>query len=71
MKTKELRELSIEDLKQKELDLKRELFELRNQTQLGQAQSPARFGMIKKSIARVLTLIHEKEKVENGSAKKS
>jgi len=69
MKTKELRELSKEDLQQKEHDLKRELFELRNQTQLGQAQSPARFGVIKKTIARVLTVLHEKEKVENGSAK--
>lgn len=61
MKTKELRELGVEELGQKEKALKKELFELNYQRKMGTVEKPARFRKIKKDIARILTLLNERE----------
>lgn len=62
MKPSELREVTKDDLKQKELDLRKELFNLRFQQATGEIENPMRIRSIKKEIARILTIITEKKK---------
>lgn len=62
MKIRELRELSVEDLKQKELELKDQLFKLRFQKSLGQLDNPMKIRNIKKDLARIKTLLKEFQK---------
>lgn len=60
MKTKELRELSAEDLAQKEKAFKEELYTLNYQRRFGRVEKPHRFRVLKKDIARIKTLLKEK-----------
>jgi large subunit ribosomal protein L29 len=53
MKVSELRELSSDDLLQKEKTLKKDIFELNQQRELGAVEKPSRFSLIKKDIARI------------------
>ncbi|MBF0538046.1 MAG: 50S ribosomal protein L29 [Nitrospirae bacterium] len=57
MKPAKLRELNTQELRQKEDDLRKELFNLRFQAARGDIQNPKRIKTIKKDIARVLTII--------------
>ena len=61
MKTKELKDLSVEDLAAKEKQIKKELFGLNNQRQLGRVEKPALFKKAKKDIARILTVLNERK----------
>jgi large subunit ribosomal protein L29 len=65
MKTSELKALTIDELAQKENDLRRELFNLRFQQATGEIQNPMRIHTVKKDIARVLTVVTEKEGSKN------
>jgi large subunit ribosomal protein L29 len=60
MKIKDLRVLSKEDLVKKEKDLRESLFRLRFQHGIRRLENPAKLGLLKKDIARVLTVIQEK-----------
>jgi large subunit ribosomal protein L29 len=60
MKARELRELSIDDLHQKEKDLKEELFNLRFQRATGQLENLMRLSHVKRDIAKVKTILREK-----------
>ncbi len=60
-KTEELRGLSAEDLFQKQKGLKKELFDLYYQRKVGRVEKPHRFKEIRKNIARMMTVIREKE----------
>ena len=62
MKTKELRELSVEELNRKLIELKEELFNLRCQAKMGQIEKISNIRNLKKTIARTKTLINEKKK---------
>ncbi|MEE8185949.1 MAG: 50S ribosomal protein L29 [Thermodesulfobacteriota bacterium] len=62
MKPPEIREIGIEELRIKELDLTKELFNLRIQNSTGHLENPSRINLLKKDIARVKTVIREKEK---------
>ena len=64
MKAAELRETSIEELQKKEQDLRKELFNLRFQQATGEIENPMRIRAIKKSIAKILTVITEKNKLK-------
>ncbi|MFZ5800136.1 MAG: 50S ribosomal protein L29 [Candidatus Omnitrophota bacterium] len=64
MKIKELRELSVEDLQQKERSFKEELFNLNYQRRFGRVEKPHRFRLLRKDIARIQTLIKEKAKAK-------
>lgn len=66
MKSQEYRDLSIAELKDKHKQLKEELFNLRFQNAIGQLNNVSRIKEVKKNIARVLTVLTEKE---NGEAK--
>ena len=64
MKTKELkeiRELSVEKLESKLQELKKDLFMLRMQHATNQLDNPMQIAAVKKDIARVKTIIREKE----------
>lgn len=61
MEPKELRELSVSELKDKHKQYKEELFNLRFQNAIGQLSNSGRIKEVKKTIARVLTVITEKE----------
>ena len=64
MKASEIRELSDKELGEKLRDLKAELFNLRFQHAINQLENPMRLGAVKKDIARVKTIIREKELAE-------
>lgn len=61
MKIKDLRELSLEDLNKKEQDFREDLFKLKFQHGIRRLENPARLAQLKKDIARVLTVIAEKQ----------
>ncbi|MCA9401550.1 MAG: 50S ribosomal protein L29 [Candidatus Omnitrophica bacterium] len=61
MKVKELSELSKEDLEQKEKNLKKQLFELNFQRKMGTVEKPSQFRQCKRDIARIQTIIRERE----------
>ena len=61
MKIKDLRELNIEELNAKLVSLKQELFNLRFSHATGQLANPVSINVCKKDIARVKTLLREKE----------
>ena len=59
MKAKELRELSAEELKEKEKEASQELFNLRFQKATGQLGNTAIIRKTKKNLARVKTMLRE------------
>ena len=61
MKASELRTMSEKDLSAKLVDLKKELFNLRFQHAINQLDNPHKIADVKKDIARVMTVIGEKE----------
>ncbi len=60
MKPLELRALTMDELKKKEQDLRKELFNLKFQHATGEIENPLRIYAVKREIARVLTVITEK-----------
>ena len=58
---KEIRGLSVEKLEEKLQDLKKDLFMLRMQHATNQLDNPLQIAAVKKDIARVKTIIREKE----------
>jgi large subunit ribosomal protein L29 len=61
MKTKEMRDLSVDELKQKERDLVDELFRLKVRHATGQLDSSAIMKNVKRDIARIKTVLKERE----------
>ena len=64
MKAKEIKEilsLSVEKLEEKLQDLKKDLFMLRMQHATNQLDNPMQIAAVKKDIARIKTIIREKE----------
>lgn len=61
MKARELRELSEAELRQKEQELTAELFNLKFQHATGQLENTERIPQVKKDIARVKTILRERE----------
>ncbi len=56
MRTKELRELTREELEQKEADFIEELFNLRFQRLAGKLENPSRMKEARRAIARIKTI---------------
>ena len=61
MSTKELRDLSIEELCTREGELRQELMNLRFQHATRQLENTARMPAVRRDIARVLTLLRERD----------
>ncbi len=68
MNAKEIRENSVEELQNKLADLKDELYKLRFQHAINQLDNPMRIAAVKKDIARVQTVIREKQLDESANA---
>ena len=60
-KAKELRELNLDELDAKLAESKDELFKLRFQMATGKQDNSARLGLVRKEIARIATLLRERE----------
>lgn len=60
MKATELREHTVEELRDKETELAEQLFALRLQKVTGQLDNPAKMVSVRKDLARVLTVLEEK-----------
>jgi large subunit ribosomal protein L29 len=61
MKASELRDLTMEELVDRERDLAEQMFALRLQKVTGQLEKPARVRQVRRDMARVLTILHEKQ----------
>ena len=61
MKPNEIRELSVDDLKTKIEELTKERFNLRFRSATESIENPMRFRAIRRDIARLNTILREKE----------
>ncbi len=68
MKAKELRQLSYTELQARLDAAKEELFNLRFQREIGQLEDVTRVRLVRRDVARILTVMREKqlEAKENG-----
>jgi len=74
MKIRDLREQTKEELEMKLLDIKKTVFNLKFQKATGQMENPLKIRNLRKDIARIETLLKEKERNKDSSeesAKKS
>ncbi len=62
-KPSDLRTMTIEELRQEETNLRKELFNLRFQKVTGEIENPMRIRQVRKDIARLLTVINEKKEL--------
>lgn len=62
MKSSEIREMTVVDMKAKEIDLRKELFNLRMRHTANQLENPLKLRTLRKEVARFKTLIVEKER---------
>ena len=60
-RSSELRELSNEDLEHRLAERRQELFNLRFQSVTGSLENSSRLKLTKREIARILTVVHERE----------
>ena len=68
MKASELRDLSVVELKERHVALSQEVFNLRFQRAANQLEDKRKIRNTRKEIARVLTVIAQKERSEAGGA---
>ena len=61
MKSNEIRDLTTAEIEQKLKALKEEFFNLRFQLATGQLENPARIREVRKAIARMKTVVRERE----------
>ncbi len=67
MKPNEIRETPVDELKARETELKKELFNLRMRHSTSQIENPLKIRALRRDIARVKTVIAEKTRgVKNG-----
>ena len=69
-KLKSLRELSSQELEQKEKTLKKDLFDLNYQRKIGAVEKPSRFKQIRKEISQILTILKERDLEDERNAQK-
>ncbi len=61
MSAKELRELALPDLHKRLAEAREELFNLRLQKASGKLLNPARVVLVRQTVARLLTVLRERE----------
>lgn len=64
MKASELREQTMDELRDKETELSEQLFALRLQKVTGQLDNPTKMTAVRRDLARVLTVINEKDRAQ-------
>ena len=60
VKARQLRDKSVQELQEQESTLREQIFKLRFQQATGQAENPQRVALVRKDLARVLTVLREK-----------
>ena len=65
MKTSEIRKMSTEDINKKIVELKKELFDLRMKQATGNLDKPHKVNELRKTVARLKTVLNEKDGSEN------
>lgn len=60
MKASEIRDLSVEELEAKTLELQQELFNLKFQLHTGHLENTSRIAQVRKDVARVKTVLSSK-----------
>ena len=66
MKVAEIRELSIDVLRDREKELDDQLFRLRIQKSMGQLEAPAKVRDVRRDLARNKTILQEKQAAGGG-----
>ncbi|HJY84052.1 MAG TPA: 50S ribosomal protein L29 [Candidatus Binatia bacterium] len=66
MRAKEIRDLTGEEMRQKERELAEELFRLRLRKSTGQLDNPMRLRNLRQDIARLKTIQHERARRGTG-----
>lgn len=61
MKANEIRELSTDEINKKMSEIKEEIFNLRMAIATGNAEKPSRINELRKSVARMKTILTERE----------
>jgi large subunit ribosomal protein L29 len=61
MKVAEFRDLAVDELRQREKDLDDQLFRLRIQKSMGQVEAAQKAKTLRRDLARVKTVLREKE----------
>jgi large subunit ribosomal protein L29 len=61
MKTAEIRDLGVDELRTKEKDLDDQLFRLRIQKSMGQLEAPAKVREVRRDLAKIKTILREKQ----------
>jgi len=61
MKTIEMRKLSTEEINKKIAEIKEELFNLRMKQATGSLENPSRIRELRKTVARLKTILRERE----------
>lgn len=69
MKFKELQEMSTDELLTKKRDLRQETLHLRLQQQSGQLEQPSRLRLLRRDVARVETVLTQRNKQSAPSSK--
>lgn len=64
MKPSELRDLTKEELQQRYDDSRKELFNLRLQQSTGQIEKSSRIKELRRTVARILTMMRERERAK-------
>ena len=62
MKVAEVREMGVEELERRVTETRRELFNLRFQHATGQLENTGQLKEVRKNIARLLTVLHQKQR---------
>ncbi len=60
MKASELRDLSVDELRQKARDLDDQLFRMRIQKSMGQLEGPTKVRGVRRDLARVKTILRQR-----------
>jgi large subunit ribosomal protein L29 len=61
VKVEEIRELAVDELRSREKELDDQLFRLRIQKSMGQLEAPVKVREVRKDLARIKTILREKE----------
>jgi large subunit ribosomal protein L29 len=70
MKAKELRDITEQELNDKVLAFKKEIFNLRFKAALGQSENPMNIKLLRKDIARIKTILAEKKRLKKDKKEK-
>jgi len=62
MKVAEIRELSVDELHGREKDLDDQIIRMRIQKSMGQLEAPAKVRVLRKDLAKIKTILREKQK---------